>query len=85
MLTEGAEQLFGILVAIEAELEAAHDGGTTAGDEALRGFIWRQGVMTDLGTVDGDSCSDAFVINAKGEVIGPSFDCSVEGLTRGYL
>ena len=35
VLTEGAEQLFGTLVAIEAELEAAHDGGSTAGDDAF--------------------------------------------------
>ncbi|MFI5243124.1 MAG: hypothetical protein ACHQRL_08955, partial [Gemmatimonadales bacterium] len=35
VLTEGAEQLFGTLVAIEAELEAAHDGGATSADEAF--------------------------------------------------
>ena len=32
VLTEGAEQLFGTLVAIDAELEAAHEGGSTIGD-----------------------------------------------------
>ena len=37
VLTEGAEQLFGTLVAIEAELEAAHEGGSTTGDEAFAG------------------------------------------------
>jgi uncharacterized membrane protein YccC len=35
VLTEGAEQLFGTLVAIEAELEAAQERGTSAGDEAF--------------------------------------------------
>jgi uncharacterized membrane protein YccC len=34
VLTEGAEQLFGTLVAIDAELEAAHESGSAAGDEA---------------------------------------------------
>jgi uncharacterized membrane protein YccC len=35
VLTEGAEQLFGTLVAIDAELEAAHEGGSTMGDAAF--------------------------------------------------
>jgi uncharacterized membrane protein YccC len=35
VLTEGAEQLFGTLVAIDAELEAAHESGSTAGDAAF--------------------------------------------------
>jgi len=33
VLTEGAEQLFGTLVAIDAELEAAHESGSTVGDD----------------------------------------------------
>ena len=36
VLTEGAEQLFGTLVAIEAELEAAHEGGSTCGRRRIR-------------------------------------------------
>lgn len=35
VLTEGAEQLFGALVAIDAELEAAHESGATAADDAF--------------------------------------------------
>ncbi|MEP7065886.1 MAG: FUSC family protein [Gemmatimonadota bacterium] len=35
VLTEGAEQLFGTLVAIDAELEAAHESGSTNADEAF--------------------------------------------------
>lgn len=35
VLTEGAEQLFGTLVAIDAELEAAHESGSTMGDDAF--------------------------------------------------
>jgi uncharacterized membrane protein YccC len=36
VLTEGAEQLFGTLVAIDAELEAAHESGATADDALAR-------------------------------------------------
>jgi uncharacterized membrane protein YccC len=35
ILTEGAEQLFGTLVAIDAELEAVHESGSTIGDDAF--------------------------------------------------
>jgi uncharacterized membrane protein YccC len=35
VLIEGAEQLFGTLVAIDAELEAAHESGSTIGDDAF--------------------------------------------------
>ena len=35
VLTEGAEQLFGTLVAIDAELEAAHESGADAADDAF--------------------------------------------------
>jgi probable HAF family extracellular repeat protein len=32
--------------------------------------------MTDLGTVDGDPCSAAYGINARGDVIGTSASCN---------
>lgn len=35
VLTEGAEQLFGTLVAIDAELEAAHESGASTADDAF--------------------------------------------------
>jgi len=56
----------------------------TAGDESLRGFIWRHGRMSSIEPLEGDTCSDAFLINGRGQVIGPSFDCNGES-TRGYL
>jgi probable HAF family extracellular repeat protein len=53
-------------------------GSTTTNDEAFDGFIWRNGVMTDLGSVAGDGCSQANGINSRGQVVGESFSCSVD-------
>jgi probable HAF family extracellular repeat protein len=41
-------------------------------------FLWKNGVMTDLGTVDGDPCSHALGINSKSQVVGTATDCSNE-------
>jgi probable HAF family extracellular repeat protein len=45
-------------------------GTTTEHDEALRAFLWQDGVITNLGTLAGDTYSDAFEIHAKGQVVG---------------
>jgi probable HAF family extracellular repeat protein len=39
-------------------------------------FLWKKGLMTDLGTVDGDTCSAASSINSRGQIVGASLqDC----------
>ena len=43
-----------------------------AGDQSVHAFLWRNGVMTDLGTVDGDRCSTANAINSRSQVVGIS-------------
>jgi probable HAF family extracellular repeat protein len=48
---------------------------TTQGDQAFLAFLWKDGTMRSLGTVDGDSCSQANSINARGQVVGISAVC----------
>jgi probable HAF family extracellular repeat protein len=39
------------------------------------GFLWRNGVMTDLGGLPGTPNSEAQIINSKRQVVGGSFTC----------
>lgn len=41
-------------------------------------FLWKNGVMQNLGTVDGDPCSEGLSINAREQVVGASWDCGGE-------
>jgi probable HAF family extracellular repeat protein len=36
--------------------------------------LWSNGEITDLGTVPGDSCSNAYQINSRGQIVGTSED-----------
>ena len=47
-------------------------------------FLWRNGVMTDLGAPDGDTCSGAVAINSKGQIVGGGDDCN-GGLLHAFL
>jgi uncharacterized membrane protein len=38
-------------------------------------FLWKNGVMTDLGAPDSDLCSEAVAINAKHQSVGFGWDC----------
>ena len=38
-------------------------------------FLWKNGVMTDLGTPAGDLCSVADGINSKHQIVGNGWDC----------
>jgi probable HAF family extracellular repeat protein len=57
-----------------------NDAGEVVGESdsptASRAFLWRNGAMTDLGTVAGDACSVALSINSRGQIVGfGSADC----------
>jgi probable HAF family extracellular repeat protein len=58
---------------------ALNDAGEVAGVAAtvdgVHAFFWKDSVKTDLGTVDGDTCSTGHFMNAKGQVVGASGDC----------
>jgi probable HAF family extracellular repeat protein len=58
-----------------------NDAGTVVGQaqdesEDSRAFLWKDGVMSDLGVAAGDQCSIAYAINASGQIVGSSDDCS---------
>jgi probable HAF family extracellular repeat protein len=50
-------------------------GGATFPNRPFDGFSWKNGVATDLGSVDGDGCSWARAINSREQVVGQSFAC----------
>lgn len=53
------------------------------GAQLHHGFFWKGGTMVDLGTVDGDVCSNALSINSSGQVVGASTSC--HGFVHGFL
>jgi probable HAF family extracellular repeat protein len=59
-----------------------NDAGDVAGSADLPGsqthdaVLWRKGKIHDLGTVAGDPCSRGLAINARGQVVGGTSDCS---------
>jgi probable HAF family extracellular repeat protein len=48
----------------------------TTGDASFHGFLWQQGHITDLGTLNGDLYSSAIAIGNDGMVLGVSISAS---------
>ena len=53
-------------------------------DLITHAFFWENGVMTDLGTLPGDSFSFAWGIGESGQVLGQSCD-STQSICRGFI
>jgi probable HAF family extracellular repeat protein len=64
---------------------AINDAGEVVGIDfnSGHGFLWRNGTITDLGTLHGDCASGAFGINAHTQVVGQSFTC--DGVARAFM
>jgi probable HAF family extracellular repeat protein len=59
---------------------AINDAGEIVGAAAFPGRVfdaslWRDDVVTDLGTVGGDGCSEAHALNSEGQIVGKSESC----------
>lgn len=48
------------------------------------GFLWKRGVMTDLGTIGTDPCSRALSINSRSQIVGGTAPCGHE-FAHGFL
>lgn len=51
-------------------------GASLTESEALHAFVWENGVMTDLGTLEGGDASEAFSVNNSGVIVGRSRNAS---------
>jgi probable HAF family extracellular repeat protein len=87
--TDGKMQDLGTLGGSFSNANAINEAGEVVGYASPGGqdflaFLWRNGVLTNLGTVDGDPCSTANAINSKRQVVGISFaDCNA--VRRAFL
>lgn len=65
---------------------AINDAGEVVGvacsQTAFFATLWRDGLLNNLGTVVGDTCSESDDINSQGQVVGESGDCN--GIVLGH-
>src|SRR6202011_3847611 len=54
-------------------------------DMGFHPFLWKNGVMTDLGAVGSDGCASPNGINSKGQVVGGSGDCALDASSKAVL
>jgi probable HAF family extracellular repeat protein len=69
---------------------AFNDDGEVVGaaafqDHPFDAAIWKDSVVTDLGTLPGDCFSQAFVMNSRGQIAGNSATCDGNTIRRAAL
>jgi len=55
-------------------------GADVPGSQAHHGFLWKNGAMRDLPPTGGAPCSNAWVVNARGQAVGNDTDCQGNNL-----
>jgi probable HAF family extracellular repeat protein len=48
---------------------------SSSGGSPFDAYVWKNGVATDLGTLNGDCGSRAMAINSHGQIVGHAFSC----------
>ena len=92
----GGMQDLGTLGGISGVTNWINDEGDIAGKADLPGplpqnhnaVLWTKGIIHDLGTLPGDSCANAYYVNASGQVVGTSENrelCSVPTGEHAFL
>ena len=65
--------------------EAGEVAGTALNEGGqLHPFLWRNGIMTDLGLLPGDSCGQSQAVNSKRQMVGDSAPCDFSS-ARAFL
>src|SRR5215471_18214112 len=82
----------GIASAIDDTGDVVGEADTPLGCTKLLGkeaeyhaFLWKKGVMTDLGTLEGNRCSGVGSINSKGQIVGASLQGWVNFVQYAFL
>jgi probable HAF family extracellular repeat protein len=88
--TDGKMQDLGTLGGSFSNANAINEAGEVVGYASPGGqdflaFLWRDGVLTNLGTVGGDLCSTGNAINSKRQVVGISFPTCDNTGRRAFL
>lgn len=63
-------------------VNAINDAGQLVGagafaDHPYDAYLWKKGLATDLGFLEGDCYSEAFVVGSKGQIAGQSYPCEL--------
>jgi probable HAF family extracellular repeat protein len=56
-------------------------GSNPPAREHWHAFLWKNGVMSDLGTLPGSTLTQANFINSKSQVVGDAFPCDFSAVT----